>query len=135
MEFCACCRTRAARRCSDSKYRPAGARSRAAPTWRAEASLVPVTNRDSPIAHPWADQPIVGILLESVRDPTGGATDGEDRGRQSTRESQHPGGYRQIKIEVGTEPLTLPDCFFDTRRDLQQPASSAPPDGLGVLAQ
>src|SRR5260370_26884797 len=48
-----------------------------------------------------------------MRDPSSSAADGENSRRHPTLETQHPGAYGQIEIEIGAQPFIFPDLFFD----------------------
>ena len=75
--------------------------------------LFPVAERGAAIAHTRTNQAVVGILLERMRDPSGGAADSEDRRRHRARKAEHADAYGQIKIQIGPQPLAFRDRLFD----------------------
>src|SRR6185437_4807939 len=77
------------------------------------------------VAHPWANEAIVGGLLETVRDPSGGPAHREDRRGHPAREAEHPHADRQVEIEIGAQPFALPDRLLDFEGGLEEPATLA----------
>jgi len=53
----------------------------------------PVPERCSAIANSRPDQSIIGVLLEAMRDPSGGAAQRENRRRQTELEPEHPDAH------------------------------------------
>src|SRR5216684_9244794 len=89
------------------------------------AASDPVAERRAAIARARADETVIGVLLEAVRDPSGSAAKREDRGGQSTREAEHPRTHGQIEIEVRAQPFALPDRFLDLEGRVEHPLALA----------
>src|SRR5579862_9298740 len=98
-------------------------------------ALLPVAQRRAAIAHAGTDEAVVGVLLERVRNPSRGATDGENRRGHRALKAEHAGAYGQVEIEVGAQPLAFRYCRFDFERSLEQPAATALRDRFRDLPQ
>src|ERR1700730_4955515 len=87
--------------------------------------LYPMAQRGAAVARAGADEAVIRVLLEAVRDPSCGAAKREDRGGQSTREAEHPGAYGQVEIEIRAQPFALPDRFLDLEGRVEHPLAPA----------
>jgi hypothetical protein len=67
---------------------------------RARESLFPVAQRGAAITHARANEAIVGVLLERMRDPSRGAADRENCGRHRARKSDHASAYGQVEVQI-----------------------------------
>src|SRR5579863_7690610 len=97
--------------------------------------LLPVTERGAAIAHAWADQAVVGVLLKRMRDPSGGAADGKNGGGHRARKAEHADAYGEIEVEVGPQPIALGYAALYPLRGLEQAAAAMLGDGLRDLPQ
>src|SRR5258708_40270212 len=97
--------------------------------------LLPVTERSAAITHARPNQTVVSVLLERVRDPSGGAADGENCGRHRARKSEHADAYREIEVEIGAQAFVFRYSAFDFGRSLEQPTAAMLRDRLRNLPQ
>src|SRR6202044_1878724 len=98
-------------------------------------NLFPVAQRGAAIAHARADETVVGVLLERVRDPSRGAADGENRGRHRALKSEHADAYGEVEVEIGAQTFAFRNSGFDFERGLEQAAAAALGDRLRDLPQ
>src|SRR5688500_4784363 len=74
----------------------------------------------------WPDEPIVLVLLQAVRGPSGDAADGEDWGIQIDRNAERVIRRRRVEVDVGIQLLLAGDDLLDALRHLE-PARVAGP--------
>ncbi len=75
--------------------------------------LLPVAERSAAITHARTNQAVVGVLLERMRDPSGGAADSENCGRHRARKSEHADAYGQVEVEIGAQAFAFRYRGFD----------------------
>src|SRR5208283_3707137 len=83
-------------------------------------NLFPVAQRGAAIAHARADETVVGILFERVRNPSRGAADGENRGWHRALKAEHADTYGEVEVEIGAQTFAFRNGGFDFERGLEQ---------------
>src|SRR5271156_6547418 len=101
---------------------------------RAETgALLPMAEWSAAITHARANQAVVGVLLERVRDPSGGATDREDCRRHRTGKAEHANAYGEVEVEVGAQAFAFRYGSFHFGCSLEKVAAPALGDPLRYL--
>src|SRR5271156_1715837 len=98
-------------------------------------ALFPVAQWSAAIAHAWADEAVVSVLLERVRDPSRRASDGKNCGGHRARKSEHADAYGEVEIEIGAQAFSLGNGTFDFSGGLKKAAAAMLGDRLRDLPQ
>src|ERR1700678_2430951 len=95
--------------------RRGGSRQRKPSRWilAETGKLFPVAQRSAAVAHARADETIVGVLLERVRNPSRRAANREDCRGHRARKAERADAYGEVEVEVGAQALAFEDGGFD----------------------
>src|ERR1700722_11712773 len=97
--------------------------------------LLPVAERSASMTHARTDQAVVCVLLERMRDPSGGAADGENCGRHRARKAEHSDAYGEVEVEIGAQALVFRYRAFDLDCRFKKPPAAALGDRLRNLPE